>query len=448
MPLSKTGASKMAGYIPVTPDEQKTMLDAVGLASTRDLYKDIPEEIYIDALTGLDQGLAEMDVQREVRALAGQNTIYDLILRGAGSYDHHIPAAVGRIAGKEEFVTSYTPYQAEISQGVLQGIFEYQTMVAEMTTMDVANASVYDGATAAGEAMAMCRDRKATKTLIAANANPMTKEVMATYAEGADAPYAFIPEKDGRLDLDALKDLLTEDVSAVYLESPNFYGLIEDVEAVADLAKTVKAKTILGANPFALALFKSPKACGVDIVVGDGQPFGLPMNYGGPSVGFMACTEKLLRKLPGRIVGQTVDTEGRRAFVLTLQAREQHIRREKASSNICSNQSLNALTTSIYCTVMGPQGVKEVAKQAMAKAHYLAGELEAIGLPSVHEGLKFHEFVTEVPQGAKKLEDLLRGHGILSGLPLGEDRMLWCVTEKARKEDLDRMVAIVKEELA
>lgn len=438
----------MAGYIPVTPEEQEKMLAAVGLTSTDQLFADVPEEIHLQGLEGLDQGLAEMDVQREVRALAKENKVYDLILRGAGIYDHHIPAAVGRIAGKEEFVTSYTPYQAEISQGVLQGIFEFQTMVAELTTMDVANASVYDGATAAGEAMAMCRDRKATKTLIAANANPMTKEVMATYADGADAPIAYIPEKDGRVDLEALKDLLTEDVAAVYLESPNYYGLIEDVAAVADLAKTVKAKTILGANPLALALFKSPAACGVDIVVGDGQPFGIPMQYGGPSVGFMACRDKLLRKLPGRIVGETLDTQGRRAYVLTLQAREQHIRREKASSNICSNQALNALTSSIYCTVMGPQGVREVAKQSMAKAHYLAGELAKIGMTSVHEGLKFHEFVTQTPAGAKKVEEVLRAHGILSGLPLGEDRMLWCVTEKASKDDLDRLVGILKEELA
>lgn len=296
--------------------------------------------------------------------------------------------------------------------------------------------------------MTMARERKATKTLIASNINPMTKEVMETYSFGADTPFEYIPEKEGRVDLDALKEMLKEDVCAIYIESPNYYGLIEDVAALAEIAKAGKAKTILGTNPLALALFKSPAACGVDIVVGDGQPLGIPMNYGGPSLGFMACTQKLMRKLPGRIVGETVDHNGNRAFVLTLQAREQHIRRDKASSNICSNVSLNAFTASIYCTVMGPNGLREVAKQSMAKAHYFADRLAEIGFPSVHEGLKFHEFVSETPVDPKKVEAVLREHNILSGLPLDGNRMLWCVTEKARKEDLDGIIEILREELA
>lgn len=438
----------MGGYIPVTADEQEKMLQVVGLNDVDALFADVPDDIRLKEIPDLDKGLSELEVQRQVTALAEQNKTYDVVLRGAGTYRHHIPAAVGLIAGKEEFVTAYTPYQAEISQGILQGIFEYQTMISDLTTMHASNASVYDGATAAGEAMSMCRERKAIKMLIAENANPMTKEVMATYAYGVDAPIEFIPEKDGRVDLDALKEMVAEDVCGVYIEQPNYYGLLEDVTAIAEIAHAGKAKLVLGANPMALAIYKSPAACGVDIVVGDGQPLGIPMNYGGPSVGFMACTEKWVRRLPGRIVGQTTDLDGKRAFVLTMQAREQHIRREKASSNICSNQALCALTTGIYMTVMGPKGLKKAAMQSMAKAHYLADQLAEIGFKRVHDGEFFHEFVTTAPGGAAKAETILAQENILAGLPLDDDRILWCATELCSKEDLDRAVTLLKEGLA
>lgn len=438
----------MGGYIPVTPDEQKQMLQAVGLSHVDELFADVPEAIRLKEIPDLEKGLPELAVRRQVAGLAAKNKSYDVVLRGAGSYRHHIPAAVGLIAGKEEFVTAYTPYQAEISQGILQGIFEFQTMIAELTTMHASNASVYDGATAAGEAMSMCRERKAIKMLIASNANPMTKEVMATYAYGQDAPIEYIPEKDGLVDLDALKEMMTDEVCGVYVEQPNYYGLLEDVSAIADIVHTGKAKLVLGANPMGLAIYKSPSACGVDIVVGDGQPLGIPMNYGGPSVGFMACTEKLVRRLPGRIVGQTSDVDGKRAFVLTMQAREQHIRREKASSNICSNQALCALTTGIYMSVMGPEGLKQAALQSMAKAHYLADQLDGIGFKRVHNGAFFHEFVTHAPIAPEKVEALLAKENILAGLPLGDDQILWCATETCSKEDLDRTVAILKEGLA
>lgn len=436
----------MGGYIPITPDTQEDMLRAVGVSQIDDLFADVPEAVRLREALDIPNGASEMAVYRRLAALAAKDKTYDVVLRGAGAYRHYIPAAVKQIAGKEEFLTCYTPYQAEISQGVLQGIFEYQTMIAELTTMEAANASVYDGATAAGEAMAMCRERKATKVLLAANANPMVLQTMETYAYGVDAPVERIPEKDGRLDLEALKSLLADpEVCGVYLESPNYYGLIEDVKAVAELAHAAKAKVILGANPFALAYYESPQAAGVDIVVGEGQPLGLSLAYGGPYLGFMACRSKLMRRLPGRIVGETVDADGERAFVLTLQAREQHIRREKASSNICSNQAHCALTAAIYMSHMGPEGMRSVAMQCRAKAYYLAEELAELGFERVHNGAFFHEFVTTSPVATTKVCEALREAGILAGLPLGDDRLLWCVTEVATKEDLDRALAILKE---
>lgn len=435
----------MGGFIPITADEQKELLAAVGMTSTEELFADVPEAIRIREIPNMDKGMSELEVKRALTELAAKNTRYDVILRGAGSYNHHIPAAVTAIAGKEEFVTAYTPYQAEISQGILQSIFEYQSMICELTTMEASNASVYDGATAAGEAMAMCRERKATKILIADNINPNVRETMETYAYGVDAEIAFIPSKDGVVDQAALKDMMAADVCGVYIEQPNYYGLLEDVEGIVEIAHAGKAKVVLGANPLALSLYKSPAACGVDIVVGDGQPLGLAMNYGGPSLGFMACSSKMMRRLPGRIVGQTTDKDGNRAFVLTLQAREQHIRREKASSNICSNQALCALTVGVYMTVMGPQGVRDAATQSMAKAHYLAEQLDAIGYKRVHSGEFFHEFVTTAPAGADQAEAALAEAGILAGLPLADGNILWCTTETCTKADLDRAVAVLKE---
>lgn len=436
----------MGSYIPVTPEDRQAMLQDLGLEQMEDLYQDLPTSARLNRPLQLPEGQSEISILRTMERLAAQNRRYDLILRGAGAYDHFIPAAVPMLAGKEAFLTTYTPYQAEISQGVLQGIFEYQTMMADLCSMDVANASVYDGATAAGEAMAMCRERKATKMLLAATANPMVLETMQTYAYGINAEVAMIPEKDGRVDEAALAELLADpEVCGVYLESPNYYGLIENVRAVAEQAKVAKAKVVLGANPLALAYYESPRAAGVDIVVGDGQPLGLPMGYGGPSLGFMACTEKWMRRLPGRVVGETVDAEGQRAYVLTLQAREQHIRREKASSNICSNQAHCALTAAIYLGYMGNDGLCAVAEQCRAKAHYLADALEKVGFARRHEGAFFHEFVTESPLPAKVVEAALAKENILAGMPLPDGGILWCVTETASKADLDRAVAILQE---
>lgn len=434
----------MASYIPSTREERLEMLRVVGVEDDRDLYRDVPQEMYLDRPLNIPEGKSELEVGREVAAMAAKNKVFTTILRGAGAYDHYIPSIVKYIPAKEEFLTAYTPYQAEMSQGILQSIFEYQTMICELTGMDVSNASVYDGATAAAEAAAMCRDRKRRVTLISAAAHPDTINTVRTYCYGSGDELRVVPVKDGKTDLDALKELLTPDVASVYIQQPNFYGQFEDAEAIGAAIHANGSMYILGCNPIALAITKTPREVGADVAVGEGQPLGMPLSYGGPYLGFMATTEKHMRKLPGRIVGQTVDTKGDRAFVLSLQAREQHIRREKASSNICSNQALCALIAGVYMSAMGPEGMAQAAKQSMAKAHYLARELMKLpGMFLKYSGEFFHEFVTVTPK-AEEILTALEANGILGGLPV-EDGILWCATEKVTKAELDKAIAIVKE---
>ena len=435
----------MASYIPSTRDERLQMLRTVGVESYRDLYKDVPEDMLLaDGSLNIPEGMSELEVGRAVSAMAAKNRVFPTVLRGAGAYDHYIPSIVKYIPAKEEFLTAYTPYQAEMSQGILQSIFEYQTMICELTDMDVSNASVYDGATAAAEAAAMCRDRKRRVTLVSAAANPDVINTIRTYCYGTGDEMKLIPAKDGKTDLEALKELLAPDVASVYIQQPNFYGQFEAAEEIGQLAHGNGSMYIMGCNPIALAIMKTPAACGADVAVGEGQPLGMPLSYGGPYLGFMAATAKHMRKLPGRIVGQTVDSKGERAFVLSLQAREQHIRREKASSNICSNQALCALTAGCYMAAMGPSGMAQAAKQSMSKAHYLAKKLcEIDGVELVYTGDYFHEFVTTLPKADQVLK-ALEENGILGGLKLPEG-VLWCATEKVTKAELDRAVAIVKE---
>lgn len=435
----------MDSYIPVTPGERQEMLAALGLGSLAELYRDVPEAVLLKEPPALPQGLSEMAVRRQMANLAGQNTVFDTILRGAGAYDHYIPAAVTYIAAKEEFVTAYTPYQAEISQGLLQSIFEYQTMICRLTGMDAANASVYDGASAAAEACAMVRERKRTVTLVSACAHPDVIAAIRTYCWGSNHAVKLIPAKDGLTDLDALDALLDETVSGVYIASPNFTGGLEDMGRAAQICHGKGAKLIMGCNPMALALLKTPGEWGADAAVGDGQPLGMPLAFGGPYLGFMAVRGSLMRKLPGRIVGQTTDQDGKRAFVLTLQAREQHIRREKAGSNICSNQALCALTAGCYLTVMGPQGIYEAARQCYDKAHYFAGELAKIGHGPANSASFFHEFAAVCPADPERALKALEARGILGGLPLPDGTLLWCVTEKTEKARLDEAVAVLKE---
>ena len=435
----------MASYIPSTRDERLQMLRTVGVESYRDLYKDVPEDMLLaDGSLNIPEGMSELEVSAAVSAMAAKNRVFPTVLRGAGAYDHYIPSIVKYIPAKEEFLTAYTPYQAEMSQGILQSIFEYQTMICELTGMDVSNASVYDGATAAAEAAAMCRDRKRRVTLVSAAANSDVINTIRTYCYGTGDEMKLIPAKDGKTDLEALKELLSADVASVYIQQPNFYGQFEAAEEIGALAHGNGSMYIMGCNPIALAIIKTPAACGADVAVGEGQPLGMPLSYGGPYLGFMATTTKHMRKLPGRIVGQTVDSKGDRAFVLSLQAREQHIRREKASSNICSNQALCALTAGCYMAAMGPKGMAQAAKQSMAKAHYLASELCKLeGVELLYTGEYFHEFVTTLPKAEQVLK-ALEDSGILGGLPV-EGGVLWCATEKVTKAQLDKAVAIVKE---
>ena len=438
----------MGSYIPSTGAQREEMLRAVGVTGTRELFRDVPEQMLLHEPLKIPPGMSEVDVRRAMSAMAEKNRVYATVLRGAGSYDHYIPSIVKYIPAKEEFLTAYTPYQAEMSQGLLQSIFEYQTMICELTGMDVSNASVYDGATAAAEAAAMCRDRRRRVTLISGAAHPDTINTVRTYCYGTGDELCVVPVKDGKTDPDALKKMLTAEVASFYVQQPNFFGQFEDAEALGQAVHEAGAQYIMGCNPIALAIMKTPRACGADIAVGEGQPLGLPMGCGGPYLGYMAATEKMMRKLPGRIVGETTDHDGRRAYVLSLQAREQHIRREKASSNICSNEALCALTAGLYMATMGPDGMADVARQSMAKAHYLAKELCAVpGVELAYTGEYFHEFVTRMPRREGVLSALAEGD-ILGGLPVGEDGVLWCATEKVSRAQLDKAVSIVKEVLA
>ena len=434
----------MAGYLPAAAAERAAQYAALGLSGPEALYRDVPESVRLTAPLNLPPPQSELEVRRTLEALAEQNLRFRTILRGAGAYDHYIPAAVSRIASKEEFVTAYTPYQAEISQGVLQSIFEFQTMICELTGLDAANASVYDGASAAAEAVAMCRERKRTRAVVSAAAHPDVISTIRTYSFGAGTEVAAAPAENGVTDLTGLLD---ETTACVYVQQPNFFGQLEEAEALGEIIHQGGALYILGVNPIAAAILKTPRDCGADVAVGEGQPLGMPLGWGGPYLGFMATVQKHMRKLPGRIVGQTVDSRGQRCFVLSLQAREQHIRREKASSNICSNEALCALTASVYMAVMGPEGMAEAARQCLSKAHYLAKALCAIpGVSLRYPGEYFHEFVTELPRVPEVLE-ALEHHGILGGLPV-EGGILWCATEKVSRAVLDETAAVVKEVLS
>lgn len=438
----------MGSYVPSTLQERQEMLESIGLSSIDQLFSHIPDELKLKGELNLPSGISELEVSSAMKKIAAKNVVFGSIFRGASAYDHYIPSIVKSVTGKEEFLTAYTPYQAEISQGVLQSIFEYQTMICELTGMDVSNASVYDGATAAAEAVNMCCERSRKVVFCSAAAHPDTIAVVKTYCWAAGHELVLLPVKDGKTDLDAMASQLDKKTSAcLYLQSPNFFGQLEEMEKAAEMIHSVGAKLIAGCNPIALGLLKTPAEQGADIAVGEGQPLGMPLSFGGPYLGFMAATQAMMRKLPGRIVGETVDVDGKRAFVLTLQAREQHIRREKASSNICSNQALCALTASVYLATVGPDGLKQAASLCYQKAHYLAQQLCSIpGVSLRYSGTFFHEFVTD-QKDSDKLLSALEQQGILGGYPLADGGILWCATEKNTKEEMDRVVEIIRKEL-
>ena len=429
----------MGSYVPTTAAEREEMLAAIGVDSLEGLYKAVPQEMLLrSGGLNIPEGLSELEVREAVTAMAEKNKVFKTVLRGAGAYRHFIPSVVRSVTSREELLTCYTPYQAEISQGVLQGTFEFQTMICELTGMDVSNASHYDGATAAAETIPMCKDRKRTK------AHPQVIEVMKTYCFASNTELFVVPAKDGKTDLDALKEALGDDAACFYLQQPNYFGQIEDAKAAGEIVHAAGAKFVMGVNPIACAILPTPRAMGADIAVGDGQPLGLDTAFGGPFLGFMATTSAMTRKLPGRIVGQTHDTEGKTGYVLTLSAREQHIRREKASSNICSNEQLCALTVAVYLAAMGEAGLRQAATLCTSRAHYFAQRLEEVlGWKRVYPGEFFHEFVTACPCPERALA-VLEAHGILGGLPV-EGGILWCVTELTDKKTLDHVIGLLQE---
>lgn len=436
-------------FFPQTKEEIEQMLKQAGMNSLDDLYADVPEQIRFRGEYDLPEPMSETEIRSLFEKLGEKNHRLT-VFAGAGCYDHYTPAVVPNIISRSEFLTSYTPYQAEISQGTLHYIFEYQSMMAELTGMDVSNASMYDGSTATAEAaiMALASTKKTDTVLVSASVDPKVLNVVKTYAHFHGFNVELIAENDGATDKEQMDARLEKGgVAGVIVQQPNYHGIVEDFSGFADSCHAHKSLFIVNSVPADLALLKTPGEWGADVAVGDGQSLGIPMAFGGPSVGYMCCTEKLMRKMPGRIVGKTVDNRGQRVFVLTLQAREQHIRRQKATSNICSNESLMALFVTIYMSVMGKEGVKEAAQMSYDGAHYLHDALIATGLFSdKYERPFFNEFCVKYNGDVDRLQQRFIENGILGGVKVDADTLMFAVTEKRTKEEIDKLVNIAKEE--
>jgi len=435
----------MFKYFPHTEADIQVMLEKVGCKSLDDLYAQIPENIRFRGDYDIPLSASELEVRQAFQLLGSKNRQL-VCFAGMGAYDHYTPSVIPNLLSRSEFLTSYTPYQAEISQGTLHYIFEYQSMMAELTGMDVSNASMYDGATATAEAMmmAVAAGKKADKVLVSAGLNPRTREVLDTYALHQGIELVTIPLTDGTTDLSTLNSQLStlSGVAGVIVQQPNVYGIVEDFTGFADACHEHKALLVMDSVAADLAVLKTPGEWGADIAVGDGQSLGIPLSFGGPYVGYMCCTEKLIRKMPGRIVGKTVDNRGQRAFVLTLQAREQHIRRQKATSNICSNQSLMALFVTMYMALMGREGVKEAAERSYAAAHYLCDELQKTGrFQLVYQKPFFNEFYVKYDGDVNTLYQRFIDAGMLGGIRL-EEGILFAVTEKRTKEEIDNLIKV------
>ena len=422
------------------------MLAVAGVKSMDELFGEIPQQLLFNREFNLPEAMSEVEIRNFFEALGKRNSNL-VCFAGAGVEDHYSPSVIAPIISRGEFLTAYTPYQPEISQGTLQYIFEYQSMICELTGMDVTNASMYDGTTATAEAMMMCVSiaKKRNKVLVSATIDPKVKRVVETYAKDQGVVVETIAEKDGVTDLADLEAKLSaDDVAGVILAQPNFYGIVEDYSGVADMCHAKKAQFVMNAKLSTLAVLKSPAEWGADIACGDAQSLGIPMTYGGPYVGYLACTNTHVRKLPGRIVGATTDVDGKRAFVLTLQAREQHIRREKANSNICSNQSLMALYVTIYMSVMGNKGLKDACSLSYSGAHYLAEQLVATGKCSMaYDKPFFNEFAVKTTAPVETVLAALVAEGILGGVRIADDTLLVCVTEQRTKAEMDKFVEIV-----
>lgn len=436
-------------FFPQTKEEIEQMLKQAGMNSLDDLYADVPEQIRFRGEYDLPDPMSETEIRSLFEKLGEKNRRLT-VFAGAGCYDHYTPAVVPNIISRSEFLTSYTPYQAEISQGTLHYIFEYQSMMAELTGMDVSNASMYDGSTATAEAaiMALASTKKTDTVLVSASVDPKVLNVVKTYAHFHGFNVELIAENNGATDKEQMGARLEKGgVAGVIVQQPNYHGIVEDFSGFADSCHAHKSLFIVNSVAADLALLKTPGEWGADVAVGDGQSLGIPMAFGGPSVGYMCCTEKLMRKMPGRIVGKTVDNRGQRVFVLTLQAREQHIRRQKATSNICSNESLMALFVTIYMSVMGKEGVKEAAQMSYDGAHYLHDALIATGLFSdKYERPFFNEFCVKYNGYVDRLQQRFIENGILGGVKVDADTLMFAVTEKRTKEEIDKLVNIAKEE--
>jgi len=445
----------MSAYLLNTPEDQAAMLARVGAKSVEELFAPIPPGLRLDRPLNVPPALPEMELERHVHALAGRNTSASdaVCFLGGGAYDHFIPAVVDAIAGRGEFYTAYTPYQAEASQGTLQAVFEYQTLMCQLSGMDVANASLYEGGSAVAEAvlMALGVTGRSGEVLVAESVHPEYRQTLATYVANLDCTVRTLPTPDGFLNPDDVSKAGKDKTGAVVAQSPNFFGHLEEMQAVGDAARKAGALFVAGFDPISVGVLKRPGDYGADIAVAEGQGLGTPLGYGGPYLGILACRSEFVRKIPGRLVGETVDRNGKRCWVLTLQTREQHIRREKATSNICTNQGLLALRAAVYLTALGPQGLRETAELCVRKAHYAAEQLTKV--PGV--ALKFEtpfvkEFTLSVPGNVDALLAVLRADGYHAGLPLGRwypgmaDCLTVAVTEKRTRGEIDGLAVAAR----
>ncbi|MDQ0256405.1 glycine dehydrogenase subunit 1 [Evansella vedderi] len=439
-------------YLPDTEKDQKEMLSLLNVHSIDDLFEDIPVDIRLEGELNIPKADPEPILLKKMSQLAGKNkhaNHYPIFL-GAGTYDHYIPSVVNHMISRSEFYTAYTPYQPEISQGELQAIFEFQTMVCELTGMDVANSSMYDGFTSLAEAASLAvASTRRSKVLVSKGVHPESRSILNTVARGQGYSVEEVNLAAETTDLERLQEQMEKDTAAVIVQYPNFFGSIEDIKEIKKIAAEKGALLVVSANPLALALLQAPGKLGADIVIGDMQPLGIPMAFGGPHCGYFAVNKKFMRKVPGRIVGQTSDEQGKRGFVLTLQAREQHIRRDKASSNICSNQALNALASAVCMSALGKQGIRHMAQLNLEKANYMAKLLEEKGFSVVNKSAFFNEFIVELPISVKEANAALFDAGIIGGYDLGTDygsynHMLVAVTDQRTKEEIDQFAEVLE----
>lgn len=436
-------------YIPHTEDDIRLMLDKIGVESVADLYNDIPAEVIFKEEYDIPAAMSEIELRKHFKSLGDKNKQLT-IFAGCGAYDHYSPSTVAHLLARSEFYTAYTPYQPEISQGTLQYIFEYQSMISELTGMDATNASMYDGATAAAEVMFMmvAAAKKKNRVLVSDTTPDRVIAVMKTYAKFHGIELATVPGKDGVSSLENIEaELQKGDVAGVMVASPNKYGIVEDFTGFADAIHSAKGAFAIFADPSTLAVLRTPAEWGADVACGDGQTLGMPLSFGGPYLGYISCNKAMLRKMPGRVVGATKDIDGKRGFVLTLQAREQHIRREKATSNICSNQSLMALYATIYLSLLGKEGLKEVNKLSADGAHYLFDKLIASNkfTPAFNKPF-LKEFVMKTDLDMEKVNRRLLDNGIMGGILLGDGMVEFAVTEKRTKEEIDMLVKLMLED--